>query len=282
MSEQLLKDLRTSKINAITHKTGLESVEARLLVYNKNESVYEEDIKILKRYNAVPPPYTGNFLPQKPDLSCLEEFVNEPIVSELTVKKLVVETSQAKASADKPKDVKKNFGPLLIEDWISDSEDGVESKSKIEKETVKPSFAKIKFVKSKEKVKSPRKTTVKQVEKPKKNTHRHRGNQRNWNNMMSQRLGSNFEMYNKACYVCGSSDHLQANCNYHQQKVKNQNMVKPVWNHNQRVNHKIFAKKTHPHAKRNLVPRAVILKSGIVNTARQNFSKTVVLVNIAR
>ncbi|GJT86560.1 ribonuclease H-like domain-containing protein [Tanacetum coccineum] len=47
-NEQLLKDLRTSKINVITYKTCLESVEARLLVYMKNESVYEEDIKLLK------------------------------------------------------------------------------------------------------------------------------------------------------------------------------------------------------------------------------------------
>ncbi|GKF28269.1 retrovirus-related pol polyprotein from transposon TNT 1-94, partial [Tanacetum coccineum] len=48
-NEQLLKDLRTSKITAITYKTGLESVEVRLLVYKKNEFVYEEDIKLLKR-----------------------------------------------------------------------------------------------------------------------------------------------------------------------------------------------------------------------------------------
>ncbi|GJU87415.1 ribonuclease H-like domain-containing protein [Tanacetum coccineum] len=48
-NEQLLKDLRTSKINVITYKTGLESIEARLLVYKKNEFVYEEDIKLLKR-----------------------------------------------------------------------------------------------------------------------------------------------------------------------------------------------------------------------------------------
>ncbi|GJV13882.1 ribonuclease H-like domain-containing protein [Tanacetum coccineum] len=47
-NEQLLKDLRTSKLNTIAYKTGLESVEARLLVYKKNESVYEEDIKLLK------------------------------------------------------------------------------------------------------------------------------------------------------------------------------------------------------------------------------------------
>nr|GEU95638.1 hypothetical protein [Tanacetum cinerariifolium] len=52
-NEQLLKDLTTSKINAITHKTGLESVEARLLVYKKNESIYEEDIKILKHNSGL-------------------------------------------------------------------------------------------------------------------------------------------------------------------------------------------------------------------------------------
>nr|GEV19354.1 hypothetical protein [Tanacetum cinerariifolium] len=101
-NEQLLKDLRTSKINAITYK--------------------------------------------------IEEFVNEPILSEPIVKKPVVETSEPKASADKLKDVRKNFGPLLIKDWISDSEDEAESKSKIEKETVKPSFANINFVKSKEQI----------------------------------------------------------------------------------------------------------------------------------
>ncbi|GJY53266.1 hypothetical protein Tco_0444930, partial [Tanacetum coccineum] len=64
-------------------------------------------------------------MPPKHDLSLsgIEEFVNEPIVSEPTVKKPVVEISEAKASANKPKVVRKNFGPLLIEDWISDSED---------------------------------------------------------------------------------------------------------------------------------------------------------------
>nr|GFB38184.1 xylulose kinase-1 [Tanacetum cinerariifolium] len=45
-----------------------------------------------------------------------EEFVNESIVSEPTVKKLIVETSEAKASADKSKIIRKKFGPPLIED----------------------------------------------------------------------------------------------------------------------------------------------------------------------
>ncbi|GKD90318.1 ribonuclease H-like domain-containing protein [Tanacetum coccineum] len=220
------------------------SVEARLLVYKKNESVYEEDIKLLKR----------NFMPPKPDLSfsSLEEFVNELIVSEPT---------------------------------ISDSEDEAESKPKIEKKTVKPSFAKIEFVKSKEQVKSPRKTTVKQGNQNRLNTHSPRGNQRNWNNMMSQRLGSNFEMINKACYVCGRFDYLQYDCNNHQRQFNNKKMVKPVWNYTQRVNHQNFSRMTHPSPKRNMVPKAVLMRSGLVSltTARPvNTAQPRTTVNSAR
>ncbi|GJU32313.1 ribonuclease H-like domain-containing protein [Tanacetum coccineum] len=217
---------------------SLESVEARLLVYKKNECGYEEDIKLLKHeiylkevaitelrrklelaqkqkdeiqltvekyensskslsklincqivdkyktglgYNDVPPPYTGNFMPPKPDLSFsgLEEFVNEPIVSEPTVKKHVVVTTKAKASADKPKVVKKNNGALIIEDWVSDSKEEDMPQAKIQKKTVKPSFSKIEFVKSIEQLKTPRKTTVKQGNQNRKNTHSPRGNKRN-------------------------------------------------------------------------------------------------------
>ncbi|GJS19607.1 ribonuclease H-like domain-containing protein [Tanacetum coccineum] len=47
-NEQLVKDLRTARISVVSYKTSLESVEARLLVFKKNESVYEKDIKLLK------------------------------------------------------------------------------------------------------------------------------------------------------------------------------------------------------------------------------------------
>ncbi|GJS62320.1 putative ribonuclease H-like domain-containing protein [Tanacetum coccineum] len=132
-------------------------------------------------------------MPPKHDLSFsgLEEFLNEPIVSEPTVKKPVVETSEAKANANKPKAVRKNNGALIIRDWVSDSEEEDVPQSMTQKKTVKPSFAKIEFVKSKEQVKPPRKTTVKQGNQNRLNTHSPRGNQRNWNNMMSQRLRVN-------------------------------------------------------------------------------------------
>nr|GEU37789.1 putative reverse transcriptase domain-containing protein [Tanacetum cinerariifolium] len=90
------------------------------------------------------------------------KFENEPIVSETTVKKHVVESSEAKGSEDKPKVVRNNCSPPIIEDWISNNKDDDESRPKIEKKTIKPSFDKIEFVKSKEQVKTPRKTTVKQ------------------------------------------------------------------------------------------------------------------------
>ncbi|GJV74609.1 hypothetical protein Tco_1506193 [Tanacetum coccineum] len=265
-NERLLKDLRTSKLNVIAYKTGLETVETRLLVYKKNDSVYEKDIKVLKHeihlrevsitelrrklelaqkqkdeiqltvenfenssknlsklidcqivdkcktglgYNVVPPPYIGNFMPLKPNLSFsgIEEFMNEPIVSEPIVKKPIVEKSEAKASEAKPKVVRKNNGAPIIENWVSDNEEDDVPRANIEKKTFKPSFAKIEFVKPKQQEKTARKT-VNHVENNRQNTHIPRGNRRYWNNMMSQRLGSNFEMFNKACYVCGTFDHL--------------------------------------------------------------------------
>ncbi|GJU52316.1 ribonuclease H-like domain-containing protein [Tanacetum coccineum] len=213
-----------------------------------------------EKYNAVPPPYTGNFMPPTPDLSFtgLDEFVNKPVVE------------NKKSDEEVSKVVRKSDDSLIIEDWVSDSEEENVSQPKIEKKTVKPSVAKIEFVKPKQQEKTTRKN-AKQVEQHRQNTHIPRGNQRNWNNMMSQKLGSNFEMFNKACYVCGSFDHLQVDCNYHQKQFQNQRMVKPVWNNAQRVNHQNFAKKTHPYAKKNLVPRAVLMKSGLVsvNTVRQ-------------
>ncbi|GJS05238.1 proline-rich receptor-like protein kinase PERK9 [Tanacetum coccineum] len=61
-----------------------------------------------KNYNAVPPPYTGNFMPPTPDLSftVLDEFINEP----------VVENSKATSSKEEPKEVKKNDDAPCIEE----------------------------------------------------------------------------------------------------------------------------------------------------------------------
>nr|GEU43558.1 ribonuclease H-like domain-containing protein [Tanacetum cinerariifolium] len=243
-------------------------IECRIVKNCKKGLGYEN-------YNEVSPPYTGNCMPPTPDLSFtgLDELVN----------KHVVENCKAMSSEEEPKVVRKYDDAPSIEEWVSGDEEDDVSQPKIEKKTVRPSIVKIEFVKSKQQEKIARKT-VKQVEQHRQNTQSPRGNQRNWNNMMSQKLKSNFEMFNKACYVCGSFDNLSVDCNYHQKQFQNQNMVKLVWNNAQRANHQNFAKKTHPCDKKNMVPRAVLMKSGLVsiNTTRQNISKTTVLVNTAR
>nr|GEW91400.1 ribonuclease H-like domain-containing protein [Tanacetum cinerariifolium] len=123
-----------------------------------------------ENYNAVPPPYTGNFMPPTPDLSFtgLDEFVNKPIV----------ENCKAKSSKEEPKVVRKNDDAPIIEEYVSDNEEEDVSQPKIEKKTARPSIAKIEFVKSKQQVKTDRKI-VKQVEHHRQNTHSPRGNPRN-------------------------------------------------------------------------------------------------------
>ncbi|GKE26712.1 hypothetical protein Tco_1442096, partial [Tanacetum coccineum] len=81
-------------------------------------------------------------MPPTPDLSfiSLDEFVN----------KSVVENCKAKSSEEEPKVVRKNDGALIIEEWVSDDEEEDVSQPKIEKKIVKPSIAKIEFVKSKQ------------------------------------------------------------------------------------------------------------------------------------
>ncbi|GJX71026.1 ribonuclease H-like domain-containing protein [Tanacetum coccineum] len=66
-------------------------------------------------YNTVPPPYTGNFMPTKPDLyfTGLDEFVNKPIV----------ENCKAMSSKEEAKAVRKNDDAPNIEEWVSDDEE---------------------------------------------------------------------------------------------------------------------------------------------------------------
>nr|GEZ81632.1 ribonuclease H-like domain-containing protein [Tanacetum cinerariifolium] len=121
-----LKDIAITELRRKLELAQKQKDEIQLTVENfKNsskslskllDSQIANKCKASLGYNVVPPPYTGNFLPPKPNLSGLEEFDNKPIVGEPIVKKPKVETSDAKASADKPKVVRKNFGPPLIKD----------------------------------------------------------------------------------------------------------------------------------------------------------------------
>ncbi|GJU11604.1 hypothetical protein Tco_1134000 [Tanacetum coccineum] len=99
---------------------------------------------------------------------------------------------------------------------------------------------------------------------------------------MTQKLGNGFESIKKACFVCGSFNHLIKDCDFHDKKmiekpvlnnkgrVTSQREIRPVWKNAQRVNHQ--NKFTHPYPKRNFVPTTVVTKLGqvLVNTAKQS------------
>nr|GEY34764.1 putative ribonuclease H-like domain-containing protein [Tanacetum cinerariifolium] len=150
-------------------------------------------------------------MPPKHDLRLIDEHfesVSVDVISNIapsdvkTVKTIDV-YHKSVFNTEEPKPViKKNFSPPIIEDWHSDDESEEEISPIIKVKFVKPSLEKIKYVK-------PAREIVKTEESPKQHKHHPRGSQHNWNNLMSQRLGSNFKMINKACYVCGSFEHLQ-------------------------------------------------------------------------
>ncbi|GKC29106.1 hypothetical protein Tco_1036400 [Tanacetum coccineum] len=123
-------------------------------------------------------------------------------------------------------ETKKNSDAPLIEEWVSDNEDEVESPVVVEKKTVVPTIPKVDVVRPK------------QQEKP----------------VRKNKLGF---------------DHLQYTCK-HKRHVNGQREEKPVWKNTRRVNDHYSTRMTHSNPRRNMIPQAVLMRSGIkaVNTAK--------------
>ncbi|GJW34008.1 hypothetical protein Tco_0054040 [Tanacetum coccineum] len=116
-----------------------------------------------KGYHAVPPLFTGNFIPFKPDLTFMDKIIKSEnmdvttIVTPSNVKTIESNHKSAgvKSNGDavEPKTVRKNnFRPPVIEDWNFDDDSEVEFIPNVEDKTVRPSTKKIKFVKSARKI----------------------------------------------------------------------------------------------------------------------------------
>ncbi|GKE82115.1 ribonuclease H-like domain-containing protein [Tanacetum coccineum] len=160
--DSLSLNYKRSQFNLVSYKAGLESVEARLARHKKNEMLENQEYnksKSDKGYHAVPLPFTGNFIPHKPDLTFMDEIVKSEnmdvttVVTPSNVKTLEsnLESAGVKSNGDavEPKTVRKNnFRPPVIEGWNSDDESEVEFMPNVEKKTVRPGTKKIKFAKS--------------------------------------------------------------------------------------------------------------------------------------
>ncbi|GJR66958.1 ribonuclease H-like domain-containing protein [Tanacetum coccineum] len=204
---RLKKDLQTlhlwhihlqSQLNVGACKAGLESVEARLDMYKKNEVVFEKDIKILKldiklRDNALIElrKKFEKAEKERDDLKLtLEKFRNSSKNLSKLLKIQVSDKFKTGVGFDRQvvdshvfdsqendsesvtsiPDVRtseaktsvskpKSVGEPLIEDWICDSED--ENENEFKSKQRKPSFAKIEFVKSNEHAKTTRESVKK-------------------------------------------------------------------------------------------------------------------------
>ncbi|GKD72603.1 hypothetical protein Tco_1330885 [Tanacetum coccineum] len=269
MKSQVINKFKSGLGYNAASSTAVESfVNSSEMLENQENNKSRSD----KGYHAVPPPFTGNFIPFKPDLTFMDEIVKSENIDVITVvtpsnvKNVESnhESADVKNNGDavEPKTVRMNsFRPPVIEDWNSDDDSEVEFIPNVENKTVRPSTEKIKFAKSAK-------------ETPKQNKHYPRGNQRNWNNLMTQRLGSDIKMINKACFVCGSFEHLHYVCD--------KKVIRPVWNNSNRMNHKNFANKmTHPHPKRKFVSQAVLTRSDKINTVGASVNTVVRPVNTA-
>ncbi|GJR35745.1 hypothetical protein Tco_1211429 [Tanacetum coccineum] len=90
---------------------------------------------------------------------------------------------------------------LIAKDKAGFGHDGVKE-SKVS-ETI-TSVSKVETSKSKtSNDKMPKNETVRQAENPRKNNKSPRGNKRNWNNMMTQKLGDNFKLFLYSWYQSG-------------------------------------------------------------------------------
>ncbi|GJV20007.1 hypothetical protein Tco_1369027 [Tanacetum coccineum] len=280
--DNLRIELNKSEFDLANYKRGLASVEEQLVFYKKNEiDNYENASKSLDKligsqitdknrkgvgYNVVPPPPTGLFAPPTIDLSNsgLEEF-KQPKFEGYRPK------VNKSVSVDVTKEVEKTFDVPIIEDWVSDCD---------EDESV------VKVSKSNNVQQKP-----KQADETRKFSQNPRNNKSSWNTQKSQRLGVGFQFSPKACFVCGSFNHLIKDCDFHDKKMVQKHVLnnvqkgtgqregRPVWNNAMRTNHQNFS-----NSRRNFAPTAVLTKSDKVpiSTARQSSLRTAVPVSTAR
>nr|GEU39667.1 hypothetical protein [Tanacetum cinerariifolium] len=266
--------MRKSQFDVLSYKIGLESVEARLVVYQQNENVFEEDMKLLKldvmlRDNALVE------LRKK-----FEAAKNER--DELKLKLEKFQTSLKNLNVSMPTSLvhdryKSGEGYHSVpppytgtfmppkRDWVfydaPTANEIVPTILNFKSSTTKPN-------KDLSQSNRPSAPIIKdwvydsedeyEVEHPtpaenlRKYILKPRGHRHSWNR--------------KACFVCKSLTHLIKDCDYYEKKM----VQKPVRNNVMRGTHQHYVRMIHPHPYRHVVPTSVLTRSRLVplTTAR--------------
>nr|GEX18467.1 hypothetical protein [Tanacetum cinerariifolium] len=224
--DKLTDNYRKSQFDVISYQTGLESVEARLLIYKQNESVFEEDIKLLKlevqlRDNALVS-LRQNLEKSEQERDDFKLKLEKFQTSSKNLTELLATQTHDKTSL--------GYTSQVFTRAMFDCDDYLSSKSD---ESLPPVLFMI--------VKSPRlsgqhvETSI-PAATPKSASPKPSGNSKRKNR--------------KACFVCKSLDHLIKDCDFHEKK-----MAQPTTrNHAHRGNHKHYAPMTHQNPQRHMAP----------------------------
>ncbi|GJV98405.1 hypothetical protein Tco_1553657 [Tanacetum coccineum] len=245
--------------------------------------------------HAVPPPMIGIYMPPKSDFGIDESmFTYGPKQSKTSESDAEtsnfascesnssVETLEyvPKLVLNEPKAVSEPkvwSDALVIEEYESDIDDEYVFKAPVEQEKFSCAFINtVKHVKS-------HRQTVKEQETC---SQYPKVDKRDWNGLMSKKLGLGYGFTRKACFVCGSFSHLIRDCDFHEKRMAKQvelNKQKGkgtgpgenrlVWTNVQRLNHQ-----------NKFVPTVVLTKTGRfpINAARQKFSSQAASTSTAR
>ncbi|GJZ30427.1 putative ribonuclease H-like domain-containing protein [Tanacetum coccineum] len=290
-------ELNKSDFDLATYKRGIAFVEEQLVFYKKNEVMLCDQIAVLKRDASFRDSEINALNIQieklKKDKESNQIKIDKSENASKSLDKLIgvkflitiekefplpefegygvnVNKSVSENSSNKNK---RNTSAPIIEDWVSDCDedeceemisDNVQHKSEPKPE---------------------------QAKQPRKINQNPRNNRTNWNEKKTQKLGVWFQFTKKACFVCGSFNHLIKDCDFHDKKMvqkpvlnnvkqgTGQREVRPVWNNAMRTNHQNFS-----NSRRNFAPTVVLTKSGLVpiSAARQSSSRTTATVSTAR
>nr|GEV15360.1 hypothetical protein [Tanacetum cinerariifolium] len=296
----LLLTIRKSQFDVISYQTGLQSIEARLLVYQQNETVFKEDIKLLKlevqlRDNAlvVLRQNLEKAKQERDNLKLkLEKFqtssknLSELLASQTNDKTGLGYNSQVFTHAVFDCDYYLSSGsdeslppspiydryqssngyhvvpPPYTETFIPPKPDLVLNNAPNDVETDHPTFN-VKLIPTKpdQDLSHTHRPSAPIIEDWVSDLEEDESKTKSPQNTTIPKPTSNNKFRNrKACFVCKSLNHLIKDFDYHEKKISQTT----ARNHAKRGTHKQYAPLTHPYPQRHVVPAAVLSQSKLV------------------
>ncbi|GJV06682.1 hypothetical protein Tco_1344338 [Tanacetum coccineum] len=211
--------LKKSNLEIIGYQLGLESLEARIVVHQKNEAVYEEDIAFLKYDVKV---RDNSIIELKNQLA---EALREKDDLKLKLKSEVFESaSDGSVNEIEEENNQVNYRFKKVE--------GYHAVPPPYTGNYMPSRPDLSFVGLDDSVyKTNVCETITSVPRNESTASKSSKDRSLINGIMTQKLGDGFEFDKKACFVCGSLNHLIKDCNFDDNKM----VGKPVLNNVRRV-----------------------------------------------